>query len=233
MQDSLFPRSAGPASAPSKRRARAVESFRTAAECIGPVEPGMALFAVTRGQFSMIDAVLYCLDQVGPAAISLWTWTIADYEVDQCVDLLSRGEITSGLLLLNGERPKNLHANAAGADIVGKWRAKFGPESVRDVMNHAKIASVASADGRFRLLLRGSMNLNFNPRFEQLDITEGGPDFDLVKEIEAEIPILRAGASSIERHQISRTGDAFPPEMLGKFVKPDAAAMSGLKVWAK
>jgi hypothetical protein len=40
------------------RRQRAVESFKTAADCIGKVEPGMSLFAVTRGQFSMIDAVL-------------------------------------------------------------------------------------------------------------------------------------------------------------------------------
>lgn len=51
----------GRSSAPSVRRARAVQSFRTAAECIGPVEPGMALFAVTRGQFSMLDAILHVL----------------------------------------------------------------------------------------------------------------------------------------------------------------------------
>jgi hypothetical protein len=38
------------------------------------------------------------------------------------------------------------------------------------------------------LLLRGGMNLN--PRFEQLDITEGGEHFDLVERIEAELPFL-------------------------------------------
>jgi len=42
-----------------------------------------------------------------------------------------------------------------------------------------KIALVESASG-YRCLLRGSMNLNFNPRFEAIRPNEGGPDFDLV-----------------------------------------------------
>ena len=52
------------------RRTRANESFGCAAQCIGKVEAGMSLFAVTRGQWSMIDAVLHVLDQVGPAKLS-------------------------------------------------------------------------------------------------------------------------------------------------------------------
>ena len=68
-------------SSPSARRTRANESFGCAAQCIGKVEAGMSLFAVTRGQWSMIDAVLHVLDQVGPAKLSLWTWTVAEYEV--------------------------------------------------------------------------------------------------------------------------------------------------------
>ena len=35
-------------SAPSARRAKAVESFKTAADCIGTIEPGHSLFAITR-----------------------------------------------------------------------------------------------------------------------------------------------------------------------------------------
>ena len=39
-----------PASAAiATRRKRAVESFKTAADCIGVIEPGAALFAITRG----------------------------------------------------------------------------------------------------------------------------------------------------------------------------------------
>ena len=60
------------------RRKRVVESFESAAKCIGPIEKGMSLFAITRGQFSMIDAIFHCLHEIGPAEMSVWTWTIAD-----------------------------------------------------------------------------------------------------------------------------------------------------------
>ena len=40
----------------STRRKRAVESFGSAADCIGTIEKDMSLFAITRGQFSMLDA---------------------------------------------------------------------------------------------------------------------------------------------------------------------------------
>ncbi len=44
-------------SAASSRRKHAVESFGSAQDCIGRVEKNMSLFAITRGQFSMLDAV--------------------------------------------------------------------------------------------------------------------------------------------------------------------------------
>ncbi len=199
------------------RRARAVESFRTAAECIGPIEPGMALFAVTRGQFSMLDAVLHVLDQVGPARVSLWTWTIADYETARFIEFQRDGRITDGRLVIDhGARAKN-HA------LLADWRAAFGPESIRYVVNHAKLATVEG--GGRRVLLRGSMNLNFNPRFEQLDVTEGGEDFELVRRLEEELPILAPNASASECFRASRAGRAFDPETLSIF--------AGVKTWAK
>ena len=138
--------------APSTRRAQAAESFKTAAECIGTVEPGMALFALTRGQFSMIDAILACLDQTGPAELSLWTWTVAEYEI-QCMDRLRRDErVTAGTLVIDqGARRKN-------AALLRQWKDAYGEDSVRYTVNHAKIATIKNE--RFRLLLRGSMNLN-------------------------------------------------------------------------
>jgi hypothetical protein len=42
-------------SAASSRRKHAVESFGSAQDCIGRVEKNMSLFAITRGQFSMLD----------------------------------------------------------------------------------------------------------------------------------------------------------------------------------
>lgn len=206
-----------PPSAIAVRRKRAVESFQTAADCIGTIEPGAALFAVTRGQFSMIDATLACLDQAGPADISLWTWTVAEYEIE-CLDRLRNdGRVRNGLLVIDhGARNKN-------AALIRQWKSSFGVESVRYVVNHSKIVTIRSA--RFSLLLRGSMNLNFNPRFEQFDLTEGGEDFTLVKQIETELPVLEDDARGEEVYKASRVAEAFDPEQLSIF--------SGVKVWAK
>lgn len=200
------------------RRANAVESFGCAALCIGDVTPGMSLFAVTRGQWSMIDAVLHVLDQVGPSKLSLWTWTVAEYEVQVLTRLREDHRVTGGCLVIDaGARTKN-------AGIIAEWKSSFGDDAVRYVTNHAKIARIESASG-FKLLLRGSMNLNFNPRFEQFDITEGGMDFDLVEQIENELPVLGDKCTGQEVWQASRVGEAFEPQQLAIF--------SGAKVWAK
>jgi hypothetical protein len=87
---------------------------------------------------------------------------------------------------------------------------------VRYVINHAKIATVESETG-LRFLLRGSMNLNFNPRFEQFDITEGGPEFDLVREIEDELPDLEDDCSGAEVYAGSQIDNAFKAEQLSLF----------------
>lgn len=149
----------------------------------------------------MIDAVLHVLDQVGPAAVSLWTWTVAEYEVQVLTRLRIDKRITAGRLVIDhGARNKN-------ADIIADWKEQFGSDSVRCVVNHAKIATVETATG-LKFLLRGSMNLNFNPRFEQFDITEGGPEVDLVKEIENELPTLDDNCSGKEVYEGTKLNDA-------------------------
>lgn len=177
----------------------------------------MSLFAVTRGQFSMIDAVLHVLEACAPAKLSIWTWTIADYEIDVFRQLASSGKIADGTLVIDhGARVKN-------AALIRGWKERFGGGSVRYVLNHAKIATVEG--NGMRVLLRGSMNLNKNPRFEQLDITEGGADFDLVQQIQGELEALPDDAPGAAVFKNSRVGEAFKQEELALF--------SHLKTWAK
>lgn len=200
------------------RRMNAVESFGNVADCIGEIKPSMAMFAITRGQWSMIDAILYCLEQVGPSKVSFWTWTIAEYEVQVLGRLRSDENIISGRMIIDyGARDKN-------AGLIREWKESFGPESVRYVVNHAKIATIESESG-LKLLLRGSMNLNFNPRFEQFDLTEGGEDFELVKRIEDEFPVLPDDCTGPQAFAASKAGQAFDAESLKLFVSP--------KVWSK
>jgi hypothetical protein len=199
------------------KRRRAVESFRSAAECIGPIESGMSLFALTRGQFSMIDMIHHCLAEIGAAQVSVWTWTIADYEVEAMESLLVRSEITGAVLVIDQS------ADRRNGLMIERWRRRFGDDSVRICKNHAKIARVWNE--RFRVLLRGSMNLNWNPRFEQLDITEGGEDFDLVERVEGELPVLPRKYSNAETESATGVNKAFELSKLKMF--------RGIKTWAK
>ena len=200
-----------------KRKQRAAEAFQNAAITIGPISAGMSLFAMTRGQFSMIDAVLHCLNQLGSARITIWTWCIAEYEV-MCFDRLRMdSRITSALLVIDSSAQKR------NAPLLNQWRHSHGVESVRYVVNHAKIATLQNE--HFRLLLRGSMNLNYNPRFEQFDISEGCAGFNLIQRIENELPILPPQHSYKDLRTASKLDMAFTNEQLLPF--------SGVRTWAK
>lgn len=191
------------------KRKRVVESFKSAAEAIGPIEPEMSVFAITRGQFSMIDCVLYAIAHINEPNVSVWTWTIADYEIEAMGGLMARQEIRSGRLIIDQSADRRNRAS------IDAWRARFGCESVRVVKNHAKIARIWNAETR--LLIRGSMNLNWNPRFEQLDVTEGGPDFDLVERVESELPILPRKYSNADVENATGLSQAWERAQLDLF----------------
>lgn len=191
------------------RRKRVVESFGSAAKAIGPIAHGMSVFAITRGQFSMIDMILYCLSQIGTASVSVWTWAIADYETEAMAGLMARREIDFGRLVIDSS------ADRRNGEIIEQWRRRFGDDQVKVCRNHAKIARVWNDD--FRLLLRGSMNLNFNPRFEQLDITEGGDDFGMVERIESELAVLPRKYSNADVESATKINRAFEYSTLRMF----------------
>lgn len=200
-----------------RRQSRAAESFGSAADAIGTIDPLMHLFLVTRGQFSMLDMLQHVLAQVGPAEVSVWTWAIADYEVEAMSALIATRAITGATLVIDRS------AEQRSAGTIQEWRHRFGRDSVKVCKNHAKIARIWNKDRR--VLLRGSMNLNFNPRFEQADITEGGEDFKLIESIEDELPILPALCANADAVAASKLGKAYEQSTLAMF--------GGLKTWAK
>lgn len=96
-------------SSPAKRVELAKESFLSASDCIGELKKEMSLFAVTRGQFSMIDALLYVVSKIGKCDISIWTWTIADYEIQQFNLLKNEGLLNNALLIVDrSARSRNI-----------------------------------------------------------------------------------------------------------------------------
>jgi hypothetical protein len=116
----------------------------------------------------------------GPADVSLWTWCIADYEVQAITAFLNSSRIRSLRLVMDW----------AGAQrdmpLVAELQARFGVDCIRVTKTHAKLIKVSTDDG-WRILVRGSMNLNANPRFEQFDVSDDPAVFGVVDAIEAEL----------------------------------------------
>lgn len=197
------------------RERRAVESWTSAAEALGPITSGMATFVLSRGQWSMLDAIRHVLDQLGPASVSVWTWAVAAYEVEAMSRLLADGRLRSGRLIVDRSSEQR------SVSTIDAWRARFGADSVRVAKTHAKIGRVWTAE--HRVLLRGSCNLNHNPRFEQLDLSEGGPAFALVGDVEDALPVLPRLCGHAEAAAASGLSKAWS---LGQL-----AAFSGAKKW--
>ncbi len=194
------------------RRARiATESFKTFSDAMAgvPIEPGFSLFGITRGQFSMIDVIRYFVDRLQPADVSVWTWAIASYEVEAFEYFYQTDAIRSATLVVDRS------AEDRNAELIDRWRARFGADSVKVCKTHAKIATIAGRG--LRILARGSMNLNENPRFEQFDISEGGDPFNLVRRIETEIPTLPPRCSNHDADAASGLLFAWAEDRLATF----------------
>jgi hypothetical protein len=200
-----------------RRAARAVEAFAGAKAAIGPIEPGMSLFLITRGQFSMLDMIQHCLSELGPSSVSIWTWATSVYDEGSVSALIQDRRIVAARLVIDKSQ------EARNPRVMALWRDVFGADGIRLCMNHAKIARVWNAERR--VLIRGSMNLNLNPRFEQADISEGGPAFELVARLEDELPILPAFCSNTDAESATGVNKSFERSTLEMF--------DGLRVWSK
>lgn len=203
----------------AQRESRCVESYKNAAEAIGPITHGMAVFGVTRGQWCMIDAVSHVVNEMSPCTVSLWTWRVSSYDLGAIFAMHKAGKITSATLILDALAMRASMRSGVDAATVDQFREVFGANSVKHLINHAKIVAI---EGRgMRVVLRGSMNLNGNPRMEQFDISEGGPAFAFVKRLEADMPVVHETAPVSAHRKASKVGsggcDLFGGEKLRRW----------------
>ena len=130
---------------------------------------------------------------------------------------MANKKIKSALLVIDSS------ARVKNKELLLNWISIFGKESIRYVVNHSKIATIKTDDAEY--LIRGSMNLNNNPRFEQFDIDEGHDGFGLVKNIESELPILSFSHQNTDARRASKINKSWAQEELIPFGRQ--------KTWAK
>lgn len=141
---------------------RVIHRTGTAAEVIGPLTPGVRVTGLTAGQFSAIDAMEHMVDELGPAAVRISTWTTGLYDVQRAREIKVEGRITDVRMLLDrGTFEKS-------PKFAGPLIEVLGIDAFRCLSVHAKIVIVSGARGA--AVMRSSMNLNKNLRTEQFDI---------------------------------------------------------------
>ena len=79
----------------TSREIRKALRQQTAAEAVGELYPGCAIFGITKGQFSLIELISTVLDQTGPAEVFLSTWTAAGSDLTEAHQLLESGKMLS------------------------------------------------------------------------------------------------------------------------------------------
>lgn len=156
-----------------RRRERAAMHLGWAGLVLKEFRVGDHLFGVTKGQFSMIDLIHAALDISGDAALDLWTWCIAEYEVEAITGLLTSERVRELRLVMDWTGAKR------EMPVVAQLQRKFGDGCIRVTKTHAKVALITNDD--WRICIRGSMNLNMNPRFEQFDISEGDGAYTVMR----------------------------------------------------
>jgi len=144
---------------------RIIEARKSNAyDAIGTLEPGCELFILTHGQFSLVHALKAILDQTGPANVALSTWTAADADLSTAADMMGRSGIRTMRFIVDRS------FLTRQPSYCNKMRRLFGDQCIRTTRTHAKFATITNDE--WNIAIRTSMNLNSNPRLENLEISD-------------------------------------------------------------
>ena len=173
-------RAPGTTGAYKRRKASAARCLASAKDALAGFEPGSHVFGLTKGQFSMIDLTDAVLGITGPADVAIWTWCIAEYEVEAITKFLTDKRVESLRMVMDWTGAQR------DMPVVEELQQRFGMDCIRVTKTHAKIVTIATECG-WRVTIRGSMNLNANPRFEQFDVSDDEKIYNVVDEMMTEL----------------------------------------------
>lgn len=147
-----------------RRRWAKLAQTATAEQIIGEIKRGESTFVMTFGQLALMDALIVIIGQSGPASVDVLTWTITDIDIEQIAEFISQGKITRFRILLDC----SFQARQPIWDQM--LRTAFGDDAIRIIKSHAKCVIVRSAT--MDVVVHASMNMNRNPRLENMEICE-------------------------------------------------------------
>jgi len=151
----------------------------TASEAIGTLSHGCEVYGFTKGQFSLINVLEHCLSETGPADVVICTWSAASGDIRAANRLLSNHQIKTLKFIVDFSFQRRK------PEFCAELTRAFGVESTRVTSIHAKFCMVRNA--AWNLVIRTSMNLNYNPRFENFEISDDPRMADFLAGVVADI----------------------------------------------
>lgn len=145
-----------------KRELRDLRRKQSAEEAIRGLAKGIEIYGFTKGQFSLLELLQAVIKSTGPVNVSLSTWTAARHEIGELARMRDCGELLGLRWLVDFTFARR------DPEAAHSIRMLFGLETIRVAQNHAKFCIFTNAE--WQLVLRTSMNLNMNPRFEDFTI---------------------------------------------------------------
>lgn len=151
--------------ADSPRERRFVEClYGDAVQAVGELSPGCEIFGFTKGQFSLMDVISAVLAQTGPATVDISTWTAGKKDIGHAEQFVKNGHITSARWVVDRSFPSRQKG------YFKMLVDRFGAGNIRMTRTHCKFVLIRN--DAWDIVLRSSMNLNKNPRFENFEISD-------------------------------------------------------------
>lgn len=186
-----------------RRELRDMRRAESAAAAIADLTRANELYGFTKGQFSLLDLIIACLARTGPARLFISTWTAARHEILKLADLAAAGQLVEVRWLIDFTFARR------DPEAAHQIRQTFGLDSIRVSQNHAKFALFEN--DRWQLVLRSSMNLNMNPRFEDFCLAHDPPLATFLRNIIDEI--WRKQKRSLQAESLSAQRRFFADEL--------------------
>ena len=161
------------------REIRDLRRATGAAEAVAGFTRDMEIDGFTKGQFSLHDLVNSLVVITGPVHLHLSTWTANSAQIMGLENMRTSGEILSARWMIDASFARRR------PQAANQLRMSFGLNSVRVTQTHSKF--ILMSNDTWAVVLRTSMNLNMNPRFENFTVAHDPELFAFTKKIMDEL----------------------------------------------
>ena len=172
----------------SKKR---VSRTANAADTLTGFDVGTEIDVITFGQFSLVDAIDAVLDMTGPADVVISTWAAAQFDMSQIQAQLTSKRIRNLQIILDASMVNRY------PDFCRNLEERFGKQCLRTTQTHMKFVLIKTTT--HKVVIRTSMNLNFNPRLEYIQIAEDPELYDFF--VSVTDAIFEAEDEGLDRHR--------------------------------